>query len=1042
MKYIYILLCGASMLLCKNTNGQGVTTASISGKVTTESGEAMPGASIVAVHGPSGTSYGSSTRNDGRFNLPNLRIGGPYQITVSFVGYESKKADNIHLKLGENLHLEFALKQASTELSEVVITASELMNKDKTGASAAYDNNTIRKMPTITRSASDIYRLTPSSDGNSFAGRNDQYNNFSLNGAIFNNPFGLDAATPGGQTDAQPISLDAIDQIQVAVAPFDVTQAGFTGASVNAVTKSGTNKISGTAFGFFRSDALTGSKVKGEKVFVPDLKQQQIGFSLGGPIVKDKAFFFVNFEMERRDDLGSSFVAARPGLTGSNVSRVSAADLDLVSFVLDSAFDYQTGVYEGFTHKTKNQKGIIKLDWNIGKNHTLTAIYNFLDASKQKPAHPAAIGRRGPDATTLQFYNSGYQINNKINSVLFELKSTFSNSYANKVQLGYTHFDDSRDPFSAVFPVVSIQKDGIRYIVAGHEPFSIHNLLDQKVIQFSDNFEAYVNNHTLTAGVSFEKFEFDNSFNLNAYGGTFGDWPTVQAFVNEVRTGAFDDDVAAAEARQAQDLWATPETNVGQLAFYLQDKWRIKDNFTLTLGIRMDKPMYFDTSEKIEESIAQQQEINGGFNAYDPSVIYYDEDDNQVQFDHTVLPDATPLFSPRLGVNWDVNSDGKTIVRGGTGLFTGRFPFVWIGNQVANPNFYFYCMTANDFQFPQVWRTSLGIDKAFGEGWIATADFMYTKDVNAMMVRNYGINSPGGTLQGADNRPIYTGADRVVPYANNAYIFTNTNIGRTLNLTFELKRNWAKGLYTSLAYNYLDAQDASSIEAEISSDAYDRNPAFGNVNQAVLAPSVYGNKHRIVGTANKTIEYGQGKFATTFSLFFEYAQGGRFSYTYSGDLNRDGSGLNDLIYIPTAAELAAPTMVFSGTPTEQNAQKAAFEAYISNDEYLSGRRGQYAEKYAVLSPWYSRWDLRILQDYKVKEGHTLQLSVDLLNLGNLISSEWGVRQIPTNSQPVGVSVDPAGIPTYSFDPNLTNTFSYDAGLISRWQVQFGLRYSF
>jgi hypothetical protein len=356
-----------------------------------------------------------STRADGRFNLPNLRIGGPYSITVSFVGYETKKAEGIYLKLGENLNLDFTTSQSATELGEVVISGgSELLNKDKTGSSIAFDNSQIRKLPTITRSAADIYRLTPSSDGNSFNGRNDQYNNFSLNGAIFNNPFGLDAATPGGQTDAQPISLDAIDQIQVSMAPYDVTQAGFTGASINAVTKSGTNNLEGTVFGFYRTDALTGSKVKGEKVFVPDLTQLQAGFSIGGPIVKDKAFFFVNFEMERRDDLGSSFRAARLGLSGENVSRVDATDLDLVSFVLDSAFNYKTGPYEGFTHETNNQKGIVKFDWNINKNHTVTAIYNFLDASKQKPAHPAAIGRRGPDATTLQYYNSGYQINIKL----------------------------------------------------------------------------------------------------------------------------------------------------------------------------------------------------------------------------------------------------------------------------------------------------------------------------------------------------------------------------------------------------------------------------------------------------------------------------------------------------------------------------------------------------------------------------------------------------------------------------------------------------
>ena len=1040
-------LTGCILLFCAcafQAGAQGITTATIIGKATDAESKEMPGATVTAVHQPTGTQYGISTRSDGRFNLPNLRIGGPYTVTISFVGFETQKVENVFLTLGETRSFDFQMKPTATELGEVTIVGTGGFDKDRTGASAAYDNSAIRKMPTITRSAADIYRLTPSSDGNSFAGRNDQYNNFSLNGSIFNNPFGLDAATPGGQTDAQPISLDAIDQIQVSVAPYDVTQSGFTGASINAVTKSGTNKFSGTAFGFYRTDALTGKKIKGDDVFVPDLTQLQAGFSIGGPIVKDKLFFFANFEMERRDDLGSSFVAKQGAQDGANESRVDAADLDAVRAALLSRFDYDTGPYEGYIHETNNQKGIFKLDWNINKNHTLTAIYNFLDASKQKPAHPAAIGRRGPDATTLQFFNSGYKINNKINSGLVELKSLFGNKYSNRAQVGYTVFDDSRDPFSTPFPVININNnDAIRYIVAGHEPFSIHNLLNQKVFQFTDNFDIYVGAHTVTVGTSFEKFSFDNSFNLNTYGGTFGPgFNSVADFLTEVNSGAFDDDVQAAEDAfdnmNANDTWALAETNVGQWGLYAQDKWLVNNKLTLTIGVRMDKPLYFDTSDKIKENIDPARNC-----CYDPSINYFDENGNSVLFDSKDLPEGKPLISPRIGFNYDVQGNKKTVVRGGSGLFTGRFPFVWIGNQVANPNWFFYNMTAQDFKFPQVWRTNLGFDKAFGEGWTASADLIYTKDINAMMVRNYGIKPPSGTLSGVDNRPIYLSADRttqpVFAPGNNAYVFTNTDLGRTFNLTLEVKRNWSNGLYTTLAYNYLDAQDASSIEAEISSDAYDRNPAFGHVNKAVLAPSIYGNKHRFVGTANKTFTYGGGNHSTTLSLFYEFAKGGRFSYTYSGDINNDGSGLNDLIYVPTSTEISS--MAFTGTVAEQNAQRTALESYIKQDDYLSEQRGGYAEKYAQMNPWYSRFDFRLLQDLKLKNGNSIQVSLDILNIGNFINSNWGVRQFPTNSQPIGVSVS-SGTPTYSFDPNLKNTFTNDASLQSRWQMQFGLRYTF
>ncbi|MTI29006.1 TonB-dependent receptor [Fulvivirga kasyanovii] len=1026
-----LLLLSTSMTV---SFGQGVTTAAIRGKVTDDAGQGLPGATVIAFHEPTGTQYGTSTRPDGKYNLPNLKVGGPYTVKVTYIGYTEQQQENINLLLGQVLEIDFNLDEDITTLGEVVITGNnETFNSDRTGAAEAFDNAEIRKLPTITRSASDIYRLTPSSDGNSFAGRNDQYNNFSLDGSIFNNPFGLDAATPGGQTDAQPVSLDAIEQIQVAVSPYDVTQSGFTGASINAVTKSGTNEFSGTVFGFYRTDEFTGSKVKGDEVVVGDLKQLQTGISIGGPIVKDKLFFFANFEMERRDDLGSNFVAKNGPQDLINESRVEEANLIAVSDAL-AAVGYETGAYQGFIHETNNQKGIIKLDWSINSKHTITATYNFLDALKQKPAHPTALGRRGPDATTLQFRNSGYQINNKIHSGLIEWKALFGNKFSNKLQAGFTKFDDSRDPFSSPFPVINIYKDGIPYIIAGHEPFSIHNRLEQNVLQFTDNFEMYFGDHTITVGTSFEKFSFDNSFNLGVYdpfpwliqGGTFGGGVDINDFLTRAEAGEFDTWKADTEAifnqNNANDSWALAETNVGQWALYAQDQWLVTDNLTVTAGIRMDLPLYFDTGDNITKN--------------EDGVTYYDEDNNPVTFDNTKLPDQTPLISPRVGFNWDIKGDKSIQFRGGSGLFTGRLPFVWIGNQVANPSTGFLNITHPDFQFPQVWRTSLGLDKKLGKGWLATIDLAYTKDINAMLVRDYSLRTPTANLQGVDNRAIYAPSDIVTYDGGRAanYVFTNSDEGRSFNATFEIERNWDNGIYTSLAYNYLDAKSVSSIESEISSDAFALNPVVGNANEAVLAPSIYGNKHRFVGNANKTFKYGGGKWATTVSFYLEYARGGRFSYTYSGDLNGDGSVLNDLLYIPTDSELDQMNFV-------NDAQREAYRDFIEQDDYLSDNRGDYAERYAVLSPWYSRWDMRLLQDYNLSNGHTIQFSIDILNVGNLISSDWGVREFPTNVQPVGVSVT-NGVPTYSFDGTLTESYTPVTNLLSRWQLQFGLRYSF
>ncbi|MEZ4940359.1 MAG: carboxypeptidase regulatory-like domain-containing protein [Saprospiraceae bacterium] len=1052
MKQFFTLLAMLCIAGTTHVLGQ-VTTSTIQGEVTDTKGDPLPGATIVATHVPSGTRYGVTARTDGRFTLPNLRVGGPYVVTAALTGFQQKEATIEELKLAQRFTQNFSLEDATTTLGEVTVLydASGILNSTRTGAASNITRQQIASLPTITRSAADYTRLVPmSAEGGSFAGRNDQFNNYSLDGTIFNNPFGLDAATPGGQADAQPVSLDAIDQINVAIAPYDVTQTGFTGAAVNAVTKSGTNSWRGTVFGFYRNKDMLGDKVEDTEVTRGDLRQLQTGFAIGGPIIKDKLFVFANLEIERRSDLGSYFLASR-GTPGPNVSRVLASDLELVSSILKQRYDYDTGPYENYKHNTDNQKGLLKLDWNINNVHKLTLTGNFLDALKEKPAHPSAIGRRGPDFLTLQFRNSGYQINNKLYSTIAELKSLFGNRYANKLQIGFTAFRDSRDPFSEPFPVLNISKDGTRYIVAGHEPFSINNRLDQNVYQINNNFTIYSGKHTVTLGGSLERFDFNNSFNLTGYGTRvfFPDIPieNFQAFIN---SGDFDAEVQAAEDaymnNNLNDSWALAETNLGQFALYAQDEWALSSKLVLTAGLRMDMPLYFNTPDLIQENIDRKGGLLADGGTYDPTIVYSDENGNPITFDHTKLPDQTPLFSPRLGFNYDIFGDRSAQLRGGSGLFTGRFPFVWIGNQVANPDFFFYCITHPDFKFPQVWRSNLGYDQEFWDGWIGSLDVIFTKDFNAMMVRNYGLKLPSGNLQGVDNRPVYiSDSDRVLVFGapTNAYVFTNVSEGYSFNTTLQITKNWEDGSMLQIGYNFMDARDAASIDAEISSDAYDRNPGnISHTNDPELAPSLYGNKHRFVGAGSKRFRYGS--FGTTISIFSEFVKGGRYSYTYSGDINGDGSGLNDLIYIPTNGEIDG--MQFSGDAAAQSAQRAGLKEYIRKDDYLSTRRGQYAEKYGALSPWYSRWDMRILQDYYLPNNNVVQLSLDILNVGNLLNSDWGIRQFATATglaQPIAVSVDPNTlVPTYTFDTDQTSTFFNDFGLASRWQMQLGLRYIF
>lgn len=413
-----------------------VTTSNMSGSVTDDQNEPLLGANVVAVHTPTGTTYGAITNENGLFKILNMRVGGPYEIKVSYIGFKEQTINDAYLSLGKTFTIDVVLMTESQALDEVVVISDRggTFGSDRTGAETSVGRRELTRLPTISRSAQDFTRLEPSSTGNSFGGRNDQYNNFSLDGAIFNNPFGLDAPTPGGQTDSQPISLDAIDQIQVSLAPYDVTQSGFTGATVNAVTKSGTNEFHGTVYGFFRNEDLTGGKIKGEDVVKPDLKQNQYGLSIGGPIVKNKLFFFANFERDQRDDLGTNGWVPNTGSGAINESRVLESDLMGVQNAL-SGLGYNTGRYQDFTYGAESTKGIVKLDWNVNDDHRLALIYNFLSASKEKPAHPTALGIRGPSAQVLQFENSGYEINNNIQSLQLELNSTFGDNATNKLQV-------------------------------------------------------------------------------------------------------------------------------------------------------------------------------------------------------------------------------------------------------------------------------------------------------------------------------------------------------------------------------------------------------------------------------------------------------------------------------------------------------------------------------------------------------------------------------------------------------------------------------
>ncbi len=986
---------------------QGVTTAAMNGIITDVDGEPLPGANVEAVHEETGTHYGAATRLSGTYNIHNMKIGGPYTITVTYVGFKDQKVENIYLSLGNDLNMNFTLSEDIESTTAIVITAEqdEVMNATRTGAETNVTPEQVAQIPSIKRSTRDLFKLDPRSDGNfAFGGTNWLYNNISVDGSYFNNPFGLDDPAPGGQSNAEPIPFESIEQVQVSVAPYDVRQGGFTGAGINTVTKSGTNIWKGSVYSFTRNENFIGDQVRGETVLNPNLSFNQSGFTVGGPIIKDKLFFFLNGEIERREDPGSNFTASRNGSTGSTVSRVDAATMDKIRQRMMDVYGYDPGKYEDYINETKNNKLLLKLDWNIDQHNTATFRWNMLDASRDLPPHPIAISYngtgRGPNESSLPFQKAGYAINNELNSFAFELNSNYT-AFSNRFFASYNRFRDFRDPFSEPFPTIEIGQDGVTYTTLGHEPFSINNVLDQDVLQFTNNFSYYLDDHVITAGSTFEKFRFNNSFNL-FYNGLFGfnTWPggstfeSVDAFFAATDPNLPDSLRTDFRSMIGSGPYKEDVTDVGQLAIYAQDEMILNENVNLTIGLRVDAPIYLNDLTS---------------NAFSKSFTFLDGDFKDEIIDAGKLPDTQYLFSPRVGFNWDVTGNRSTQVRGGTGIFTGRLPFVWIGNQMANqgPAAKFYSFdinsTVEDFKWPQVFKTNLAVDHQLPFGILGTAEFIYGKNINSIFVRNANLAAPVGTMA-------QDGRLRWDPAANRKndiggggmYVLDNTDLGYNFNATIQLRKNFDSGLKTTFGYNYLEAKNTHT-STEIAFALWEGNATSNNPNKPELSYSQFGSRHRFVFSSTYTKQW-DSNLATHFGLFAEVAEGSRFSYVYAGDMNGDGVRGNDLFYVP---KNKSDVTFATGGDLTPDQQWDLLDSFIKQDTYLNDNRGKITERNGSVGEWFTNLDLRVLQDFRMDfsgKSHAFQLSLDILNVGNLLNSEWGVRTLAGSSAKAPVEV--------------------------------------
>jgi len=1110
-----------------------ITTSAINGTVRGGSDEALVGATIVATHIPSGTKYATTSRGGGAFSIQNMRSGGPYLIEVSYVGHDPEKFENIFLQLAESFILNSSLKKTNATLENVVVSTGRrsIFNPNRTGAVTNIGLRQITQLPTINRSLNDFTRLTPQANGSSIGGGNFRQNNFTIDGSDFNNSFGIGGNLPA---NGSPISVDAIDEISVSINPYDIRQSGFIGSAINAVTRSGTNTFSGSVYKYFRTERHRGRKV--EKTFFtrPPEEFSQYGIRIGGPIIKNKLFFFLNYESETQPkSIQTRFAATAAAPYGSSASivRPTADSLNYISQYLLTNYGYVTGPFDNYTPDITRKKVMARLDWNISRNHRFNVRYSQVEGGEPNPPS-TSVGGAGTVAgnsdtrtaiTSLWFKNSNYFQGANFYSFAAELNSSFKGGVSNTLRGTYTFQNDSRTTESQIFPFVDIMSSGggvsvqagsgvgSPYTSFGYEPFSFGNLRKVKMYSFTDIFTWTKNKHHWTVGA---QADFNTTINGFQRFGTsyyrFATWADFASALNPnpaLRKLPTDFTITYSLSKNFAPAFSAFDFR--QYSVFGQDEIFINKNFRLTVGLRLDLPTYPGVPQIITHPLVLAQNFAFG---------------EKVNTGN--LPKKTVMISPRIGFNWDVYGDRSLQVRGGTGIFTGKIPFVWIVSQSGdngmiqitqafngytstggvsplgtngnpgglpgpfNPNPIAYRPSAvpaagtivpasitaldDDFKNPQTWKSSLAMDTKLPWGIVASLEAVFNKDINTAFFRNpnYQATQNLGVVGYPDNRPMYgaTVPTRFINTLNSAGLFVaggtsafnpviidNGSRGYYMALTARFEKPFSKGFFASVAYTKSMSANLHDGSGDQPLGTYQFTQQVKGLNEPTLATSQYVMPDRVVAMVSYRREYLK-HMATTISLFYQGSADYRFSYVYSTDFNRDGVNGNDLIYIPTAADVQQMqfvAQVVNGINYDQTAQRNLFESYIQQDKYMRTHRGQYAERNGGLAPWRNQVDLKFMQDLFVKVGNnrnTIQFTVDIFNFGNMLNPSWGkVKSVNASSIliPQNVaSLVPGGtvVPTFRLATSqgqiVTRTFRDVISTASTYSVQFGLRYIF
>ncbi len=1082
-----------SLFLLTTTIQAQVTTSGMSGKVVSGD-EPIIGATIVAVYEPSGTRYGTITNTDGIFNVQGMRTGGPYRVEVSYIGYQTAIFTGINLQLGDVQSLNVELKESSELLDEIVIigSTSSNMKSDRAGAITSMNAQAIDNTPSVSRSLNDLIRMTPqaniTSSGAAIGGGNYRQSFITVDGAAFNNAFGIGQNVP---SSGSPISLDALEEISISVTPYDVRQSGFTGASVNAVTRSGTNEFSGSVYSYYNNENFKGNNVNGVKFDKSEAQYKMFGGRFGGPIIKDKLFFFVNYEIERSTEPGPSRVAAtasNPYTDGSNnVARPTADKMNEIRNYLINKYGYDPGAYQGYSSKSPGHKLLARVDWNINNDHKLNVRYS--NTKVKNPSSPSTstsgLGDRNftvqsrTAMTAMYFQNARYYQESNFVSFAGELNSRFRDGRLNNLlRVSYSHQDEPRSTDGGEFPFVDIVEDGNVYTSFGTELFSYGNLRDVKTFNVTDEVSFSYNNHNFLGGIQFEHNLTKNGF--QRFGAGYYQYNSWEDFLND-NANQF----AITHSMKSDFSQAYPEFKYQQFSLYLQDEITVNDRLRVQAGLRFELPMY-PALNTYNEQVANIW--LGGPDYNYPTLIK--------KYDTTTLPKTRVMVSPRIGFNYDLLGDRSLVLRGGTGLFTGRIPFVWIvaqagdsgvlqttytatqsngniipsfttdrmdmlnqvypnGLDASTSNVSFVTLMDKDLKMPQTWKTSLALDAKLPWGINASLEGIYNKDINPAIVTNVGLK-PGvytNVPDYADNRPVY--GERYDATLRDAYLLTNASkSGYYYSVTAKLDKTFDFGLDAMIAYTHSGAKNLTDGVGDQVTSAWSAPYNVKGANSQEIGYASYVMPHRLIGALSYSQKWVK-HLRTSVSLFYEGGPSNRISYTYTSAVLGDGGAYN-LIYVPnTKDELTFVDVTDSdGNITySKESQADDFWSFVNSNKYLKNRKGKYAERNGHVGPWSHTFDLKITQDIFTNIGKTrnsLQVGLDILNVGNLLNSKWGNKWASTQQAILQqVNTRTAGgteVPQYNFVKNgneiLTKDFMRSVGYSSTYSMQVSVRYIF